>query len=133
MLRLDTFIVAEFVSMLNFFYKKMPGSRLATPTFIIEPKYLLTSKKFDEDVISTASVYLPCLMRSFFKSIKQWMIKTYSSLDGYNQYFLLKNVFTTPLQFYYNYSYLLLYVKTIPIIAPMSTSGAILTNIQLIP
>ena len=39
MLRLDTFIVAEFVSMLNFFYKKMPGSRLATPTFIIEPQY----------------------------------------------------------------------------------------------
>ncbi|MEE0796690.1 MAG: hypothetical protein UIJ88_02545, partial [Anaerovoracaceae bacterium] len=39
MLRLDTFIVAEFVSMLNFFYKKMPGSRLATPTFIIEPIY----------------------------------------------------------------------------------------------
>ena len=38
MLRLDTFIVAEFVSMLNFFYKKMPGSRLATPTFIIEPE-----------------------------------------------------------------------------------------------
>ncbi len=43
MLRLDTFIVAEFVSMLNFFYKKMPGSRLATPTFIIDP-YIYAKK-----------------------------------------------------------------------------------------
>ena len=46
MLRLDTFIVAEFVSMLNFFYKKMPGSRLATPTFIIEPENFAYAKAF---------------------------------------------------------------------------------------
>lgn len=46
MLRLDTFIVAEFVSMLNFFYKKMPGSRLATPTFIIEPFYCVVGQRY---------------------------------------------------------------------------------------
>ncbi len=38
MLRLDTFIVAEFVSMLNFFYEKCWDTGLVTPTFIIEPK-----------------------------------------------------------------------------------------------
>ena len=37
MLRLDTFIVAEFVSMLNFFYEKCWDTGLVTPTFIIEP------------------------------------------------------------------------------------------------
>ena len=36
------------------------------------------------------------IMRSFFKSIKQWMIKSNSSLDRYNQYFLLKNISITP-------------------------------------
>ena len=57
MLRLDTFIVAEFVSMLNFFYEKCWDTGLVTPTFIIEPflKYQLT-RSLDYDIISKSIV-----------------------------------------------------------------------------
>lgn len=58
MLRLDTFIVAEFVSMLNFFYKKMPGSRLATPTFIIEPVFYGSMSSVDVEFFA-GMIYRP--------------------------------------------------------------------------
>ena len=46
MLRLDTFIVAEFVSMLNFFYEKCWDTGLVTPTFIIEPFVLYPAQDY---------------------------------------------------------------------------------------
>lgn len=53
MLRLDTFIVAEFVSMLNFFYEKCWDTGLVTPTFIIEPEFISRKIGLDYQPINT--------------------------------------------------------------------------------
>ena len=57
MLRLDTFIVAEFVSMLNFFYEKCWDTGLVTPTFIIEPIFCFFVNESDSGILHAPLVF----------------------------------------------------------------------------